>query len=174
MKIKDDIVGTEVEFVLDGMLVSAVIKSVASAEPKPKKKTKKTKAKVEVSNFSPILVRYIRLHERVWPWSAGYTINSTTKISNLGGITIVARIDYADMTVTIAHATAAIDENFSRKVGYNIAIERLHGGDSVTLAYDPALTITEHFLDWAEQEADHLTKKMVMKYTDQCSGVGGY
>lgn len=157
MKLKNDIVGTEVEFVLDGNVVSAVIKSVKPKKSKAKKTDSKKKPEVVKSKFSPELVRYIRRYDDEWPWLA-----NTPKISNLGGITLVAVIDYEAMTIDIAYSTAAPTENFSRQVGYQIASRRMYeDGDLVTLDYDPARSVVQHFMEWVKDGADHMTKKIV-------------
>ena len=92
MKLKNDIVGTEVEFVLDGNVVSAVIKSVKPKKAKSKKTDNKKKSEVVKSKFSPELVRYIRRYYHGWPCLA-----NTRKVSNLGGI--IKRISSASNVV---------------------------------------------------------------------------
>jgi len=162
MKLKNEIVGTEVEFVLDGNVVSAVIKSVKPKNAKSKKTDNKKKPEVVKSKFSPELVRYIRRryirrYDHEWPCLA-----NTRKVSNLGGITLVAVINYEAMTIDIAYSTAAPTENFSRQVGYQIASRRMYeDGCLVTLDYDPSRSVVQHFAEWAVTEADHMTKRIV-------------
>lgn len=68
------------------------------------------------SNRFQEVIRYVRVPVYIGPWVEG--------ISNMGGITVIFRIDYETGNVGAKWSVATPDVNFSRKLGYAHAANR--------------------------------------------------
>lgn len=93
-----------------------------------------TKVGREGEQNSEVIVRYDRIKR----------FNPVTKKVLNSVLTIAAKINYAEMTMTFGWSVCSPQDNFCKEVGREQAFSRLNSEDAVTIPYNAGMSIRDN------------------------------